>query len=580
MRINQIGIGIAYLLLLLSSCKTGLKTVEAAASSNTELTEKDGLDFAYLFFDGEKEKIAGNDPQAVQKFNQALRINPRSAVTHYELSQIYLRTGNVDMAELSGLQAVKFDPDNVWYKLSLASVYEQRGKTQKLLQLMQEIVAMQPENFDNQYSLASAYAMNGKYDEAIEILDKLESQFGINDEFSNQKKALFLQMKKPEKAIAEVRKLMEAFPEEVSYRGMIAEIYEEMGKDDLALEEYEALVKADPDNATVYFSLAEFYRRKGDNSRSFDALKKAMQNPEAELELKLQVLGSYYILMEQFPELGLQALELGALMIRAHPESARAHGSYGELLLREGKATEALAELETSLRLDKSLFGTWNQLLLVLNDERNFKRMDEVATEAIELFPGSPVFYLYRGIASMQIKNYEKAIESLEAGATLTISNAPLSAQFLASLGDCYHALNRHQKSDEAYEKALRFDTSNAYVMNNYAYYLSLRKEKLDQALELSTRSNELNPASASYLDTKAWIYFQRAEYDQATIWIDKALEAGGMKSATIVEHKGDILWKQGKASDALDFWKKAQELGGSDEGLLRKIETGRMPNE
>jgi predicted negative regulator of RcsB-dependent stress response len=52
------------------------------------------------------------------------------------------------------------------------------------------------------------------------------------------------------------------------------------------------------------------------------------------------------------------------------------------------------------------------------------------------------------------------------------------------------------------------------------------------------------------------------------------------MKSATIVEHKGDILWKQGKASDALDFWKRAKELGGSDEGLMRKIETGRMPNE
>ncbi|MFN5370895.1 MAG: tetratricopeptide repeat protein [Bacteroidia bacterium] len=580
MILTRIGIGLIGFTLLLFSCKTSSKTAKPDQASQSDLSEKEELDFAYLFFDGEKEKTLGNDPQAALKFNQALRINPRSAATHYELSQIYLRTGNADLAEISGLQAVKFDPENVWYKLSLASVYEQRGKNDKLLQLMQEIVKADAENFDNQYSLASAYAMNGKYDEAIKILDKLESQYGINDEFSNQKKALYLQMKKPEKAIAEVRKLMEAFPEEVSYRGMIAEIYEEMGKDDLALEEYEALVKADPDNAAVYFSLAEFYRRKGDNARSFDALKKAMQNPEAELDLKLQVLGSYYVLMEQFPELGAQAIELCTLMIQAHPESARAHGSYGELLLREGKSTEALAELETSLRLDKSSFGIWNQLLLVLNDVRNFKRMEEVAAEAMELFPGSPVFYLYHGIASMQLKNYEKAIESLEAGATLTVSNNPLSAQFYASLGDCYHALNRHQKSDEAYEKALTFDASNTYVMNNYAYYLSLRKEKLDRALELSTRSNELSQGSASFLDTKAWIYFQRAEYDQAAIWIDKALEAGGMKSATIVEHKGDILWKQGKASDALDFWKKAKELGGSDEGLMRKIETGRMPNE
>jgi len=580
MRIFKLGIGIIAFALLLSACKIGSKTVAANVSSKAELSEKEQLDFAYLFFDAEKEKILGNDPQAALKFNQALRLNPRSAATHYELSQIYLRTGNADLAEISGLQAVKFDPENTWYKLSLASVYEQRGKSDKLLELMQEVAKSAPDNFDNQYSLASALAMSGKYDEAIKILDKLESQYGINDEFSNQKKALYLQMKKPEKAIAEVRKLIEAFPDEYSYRGMIAEIYEEMGEDDLALKEYEELVKADPDNASVYFSLAEFYRRKGDNARSFDALKKAMANPEAELDLKLQVLGSYYVLMEQFPELGAQALELCTLMIQAHPESARAHGSYGELLLREGKATEALTELETALRLDKSSFGVWNQLLMVLNDVRNFKRMEEVAAEAMELFPGSPMFYLYHGIAAMQQKNYTKAVESLEAGATLTVANNPLSAQFYASLGDCYHAVKEHSKSDAAYEKALTFDASNTYVMNNYAYYLSLRKEKLDRALELSTRSNELTPNSSSFIDTKAWIYYQRAEYDQAAIWIDKALEAGGMKSPTIVEHKGDILWKQGKASDALDFWKRAKELGGAEPELLKKIETGRMPNE
>ena len=577
---TRLGIGLFGFALLLFSCKTASKTAKSSPSSQTELSEKEEIDFAYLFFEGEREKIVGNDPQAALKFSQALRINPRSAATHYELSQIYLRTNNADLAEISGLQAVKFDPDNIWYKLSLASVYEQRDKTDKLLHLMQEIAKVDPENFDNQYSLASAFAMNGKFDEAIKILDKLESQYGKNAEFSNQKKALYLQMKKPEKAIEEIRKLVDAFPEEVSYRGMIAEIYEEMGEDDLALIEYEALVAADPDNASVYFSLAEFYRRKGDNAKSFEALKKAMANPEAELDLKLQVLGSYYLLLEQFPELSDQATELCKLMVDAHPESARAHGSYAELLLREDKLTEAVAELETSLRIDKSSFGIWNQLLLVLNEVRNYKRVEEVAAEAMELFPGSPVFYLYHGIASLQQKKYEKAIESLEAGAALTVSNDPLSAQFYSSLGDCYHSLKRHQKSDESYEKALTFDASNTYVMNNYAYYLSLRKEKLDRALELSTRSNELNPGSTSFLDTKAWIYYQRAEYDQAAIWIDKALEAGGMKSATIVEHKGDILWKQGKASDALDFWKRAKELGGSDEGLMLKIETGRMPNE
>jgi hypothetical protein len=61
MMINQLGIVAFALALAFSSCKTKSKAVDAKVTSGAELSEKEQLDFAYLFFDAEKETILGND---------------------------------------------------------------------------------------------------------------------------------------------------------------------------------------------------------------------------------------------------------------------------------------------------------------------------------------------------------------------------------------------------------------------------------------------------------------------------------------------------------------------------------------
>jgi tetratricopeptide (TPR) repeat protein len=108
--------------------------------------------------------------------------------------------------------------------------------------------------------------------------------------------------------------------------------------------------------------------------------------------------------------------------------------------------------------------------------------------------------------------------------------------------------------------------------MNNFAYYLSLRKENLSRAKQLSGKCNELEPGNASFQDTFAWILFEMGDLENASIWIDKAIENGGIKSGTIMEHKGDILIKQGRTADALDFWNRAKELGGVSDKIDLKI--------
>ena len=57
----------------------------------------------------------------------------------------------------------------------------------------------------------------------------------------------------------------------------------------------------------------------------------------------------------------------------------------------------------------------------------------------------------------------------------------------------------------------------------------------------------KLSPAQPSYEDTYAWVFYQLKDYNNALLWIEKAISNGGKSSATIVEHYGDILYRHSK---------------------------------
>ena len=559
-------------LVLASSCAAGKKAPVSPSTGGPELTEKEQLEFAHLFYDAEKDKLLGNFSLAQEKFQQALRIQPRSAATHFELSQIYLQAGNIELAELSGKQAIKFDPENKWFKLALADIYEQEGKYAEIIPLMEALLKNEPNQLDYLFGLGSAHAQNKDFSASVKTFDKIESITGITEDLALQKKNLYMQMGKTDKALAEIRKLMDLYPDEVGYRGFLAEIYEATGQKEKALQEYNEIVRLDPENPNVYFSLAEFYRRQGDRERSFIELKKAFSNSEGSVDLKLQVLSSYFDITAQFPSLQPQAMELCEILVKAHPEDTRTRAVYGDFLVRAERYEEALVQYKKVLESDKSSFNVWNQILNIEASLENYQELFDLSTEAIELFPYQPGVFLFNGIAAMQLKQYDKAVAALKDGASVTIGNSSLSAQFYSSLGDSYQYLSKYAESNEAYEKALKFDESNTYVLNNYAYYLSLRNENLERAKEMALKCNELSPGNPSFQDTYAWVLFKLGEFEEAGKWIDKAINSGGISSGTIMEHKGDILFKQGKTDDAVDFWKRALDLGAKSETLKEKI--------
>jgi predicted negative regulator of RcsB-dependent stress response len=118
----------------------------------------------------------------------------------------------------------------------------------------------------------------------------------------------------------------------------------------------------------------------------------------------------------------------------------------------------------------------------------------------------------------------------------------------------------------------LSINPDNALVLNNYAYYLALRKDKLDKAEKMIKKALDISPNSPNFIDTYAWVLYQQKKYKEAesvlrTI-IDKKV------SGIVLEHYGDILFKLNKIDQALEYWNKAKEAGNNSDKLQKKIDT------
>jgi Tfp pilus assembly protein PilF len=175
------------------------------------------------------------------------------------------------------------------------------------------------------------------------------------------------------------------------------------------------------------------------------------------------------------------------------------------------------------------------------------------------------------GVAYLQKKEAPKALSYLKNAVAVEADDKDLSAQAYAALGDCYHELKDNGHSDEAYERSLTFNPDNSYTLNNYAYYLSIRGERLEKAAQMSKHSIDLQPNTASFEDTYAWILFRQKKYAEAKEWMEKAM-IHNKNSATQTEHYGDILFYLGDAEAAVTNWKKAKQQGAASPALERKI--------
>jgi len=485
--------------------------------------------------------------------------------------------GNLDLAQEQIKTATTLEKNNRWYQLAYAEILFSKQNFKNAAVEYKKLILLEPGNEDLYYFLADTYIYDKDFLKAITVYDNLEKNKGVDKMISMQKHKLYMQLQKKKNAINELLKLIDTYPNDVEVLEILSEVYLLNDEKEKAFEIFKKLAIIDPDNGRIHLTLADYYRENGDNNQSFEELKLAFKSTKLGIDIKIQILVSYFQLLAVNDSMRQQAEELSELLINTHKGNPKAHAVYADILYAENKFQEAKRHYLIVLEKDKTKSQVWSQVLFIQAEQNDFAGMLETSAEALTYLPTDPVFYYFNGVSNKWFKHNNEAISALEMGIEFIIDNQMLLLEFYSSLADLHHAMGNDNVSDSLYEKVLDIDSENVLVLNNYAYYLSVRKVKLEKAKAMSLKCNELEQNNGTYQDTYAWVLYQLSEYEIAKEWVQKSLANGSATSAVVVEHYGDILYQLGDKEGAINQWKIANKLGEASKFLPQKIEEGKL---
>ncbi|HSZ25979.1 MAG TPA: tetratricopeptide repeat protein [Cytophagaceae bacterium] len=565
---------IALLGLIVSFSCARKNLTEQSSGAGVEKKEEKFLAFEHFYLEGMKFYILGNNADAQAYFDKALHVNPENAAVNYMLGKIALAKNEDTKAIAYAGKASKIDQKNKYYALLLAKSYEQKLNADEAVKVYKRILAEIPNTEEHYFDLANLFIYQRNYADALKIYNKIEDIYGQSAELTRQKQQIYLRENKLDKAIEEGEHLVKAFPDDNDIKAAHAEFLYTNKKEEEAIKLLEELVKSDPENPRSHLILADIYQMKGQKEKAKVELEIVFNNPEVELNTKLKIIEDF-IRSPKTEDNKNTTLRLGELMTKAHPGDSRAYSAMGEIYLMNDRKNDAWKEFIISKNIDGGNYNLWLQLINLDSELQQTDSIIRHSEEALELFPNQATLWLYNGSGYSMKKDYKRAIDSFEEGKKLSGTNQEMRNYFNIHLGDTYHYTNDYLKSDAAYEEVLKFDQNNEHVLNNYSYFLSLRKEKLPEAKNMSEKLVRKYPTEATYLDTYAWVLYVMKDYEGAKKYLETAIL--NSNNGTIVEHYGDVLYQLGDKENAIEQWKKAKKLGETSEFIEKKIAEGKL---
>ena len=562
----------------LVSCGTVKSTREkpAVALAQSSLTSEQQRKYDYFFLEAMRLKEKKDYASAFGLLQHCLDIHPNAASALYEVSQYYMFLRQVPQGQEALEKAVANAPDNYWYSQGLASLYQQQNELDKAITLLEQMVVRFPAKQDPLFNLLDLYGRQEKYDKVISTLNRLEKHMGKNEQLSMEKFRIYLQMKDDKKAFQEIESLVQEYPMDMRYQVILGDVYLQNGKKQEAYDAYQKVLAVEPDNPMALFSMASYYEQTGQKELYQQQLDTLLLNKKVTSDTKISVMRQVIAENEQSSvKDSTQVIALFDRMMKQDMDDPQIPMLYSQYLLSKNMEQEAVPVLEQVVDLDPTNKAARLMLVSAAVKKEDYKQIIKVCEPGIEATPDALELYYYLAIAYHQAE---------QGDSVLSVCNRALEhitpdtrkeviSDFYSIMGDIYHTKKQMTEAYAAYDSALVYNPSNIGALNNYAYYLSVERRDLDKAEEMSYKTVKAEPNNSTYLDTYAWILFEKGNYAEARIYIDNAMKNDGEKSDVIVEHCGDIYFMTGDVEGALKYWKKALEMGSESKTLKQKIE-------
>ena len=511
--------------------------------------------------------LNANDAEGAKAIlSKALAQDSQNDAAWYYLAMASLMSNDLPEAEEYLKSAMALDPDNFWYRYRLARIYGATQRKELTVDMYEKLVEDFPKRSDLYLDMVDLYAAQGEYEKALETINQVETVFGVSETLVMYRFDLLRHMERYEEAFASLEKYNEEYSSPYVL-STLADWQMSMYNDSTALAYYNEALDLAPDYVPAILGKIETFRLTRRYDEYFDLLDGFVSMKDVPAAPKTEYLMA--VIRRTDPKFIRTFIpQLDSIMVKTaevHPQDSTALETAGIYFYSTDRNNEAKKYFGKNAEIrPESLSASANYVEFLMYAEE-WETLASEGRKAFERFPKETSFLEMASMGDYNLKRYDDVLQICDKVLEVAPSDSSSTLRAWSTKGDIHHLLGDAKKSYKAYEKALKINPGYVYVLNNYAYYLSMEGKNLKKAHAMSKKAIEAEPDNATYLDTFGWILYLQGKPDQAKPYFKQAMLYGGKDSPVILDHYAEVLYALKDYDMAFVYWNLARQKNNGD---------------
>lgn len=329
-------------------------------------------------------QAAGNLPEAIAAYQQALKENPRNEAVELGLAGAYRKVHNIEEARAVLEKARRHHPQSAAVLAVTGDLEIEAQSYSAAITVLRGAVALAPGDLRVRNLLASAY------------LSKSEKEL----------------------ALGQLKEVLAKDPENVPAHFLRAEVYADQNENEKGLTDAESVFAAQPGNPRGRTLLAKILVRLKQCKRAVSLLRPAANPPQLDTEA-LFLVGNAYECAGQ-TELAKKARDEFAEASQADRKRAedevqsKHYVEQANELAVKGRLTEALVLVQSGLERDPQNGFAYSQQAKIYFSMHQSEQAREAITKALSIQPYQPDFLYVLGIIEESAGNFDVALSAFE----------------------------------------------------------------------------------------------------------------------------------------------------------------------
>ena len=493
----------------------------------------------------------------------------------YYMGQVAVYESDIALAEECFRKAAELDPSNFWYRHKLARLYSLTSK-EVAAEMYEQLMEDFPKKSDLYFEMVELYVAQREYEKALDTIDQIEKVFGLTEGLVVYAYRILYALGRQEEAQERLHKYNSRYSSPYVL-SLLADIELAEYSDSTAIKYYDEALELDSSYSPALIGKAEACRMSRRYDEYFPALDRFVENPAAGSAEKTDYLSELVeksdpnFIRRFMPQIDTTMMKLS----QTHPGDSLVYNIRGLYYFYTGRGKDALVQFRECVDTYPESYDAAATFVEFLMYEQMWDELSAEGRKAFERFPKETAFLEMASMGDYNLERYDKVLEICDKVLEVAPADSSKTLRAWSTKGDVYHILGENKKAYKAYDKALKINPDYIYVLNNYAYYLSVEGKKLKKAYEMSRKTVEAEPDNATYLDTFGWILYLRGDLLEAKSFFKNAMLHGGKDSAVILDHYAEVLYSLKEYDLAMVYWNLAlQKDDGSIPGLKEKVES------